>query len=35
MLTLQDRVDLEAMAKKGYSAFLQTPVLLETHYQIV
>ena len=29
------RMDLEAMAIKGYSAFPKAPALLETHHQIV
>ena len=35
VLPLQARVDLEAMAIKGYSAFPKTPALLEPHHQIV
>ena len=34
MLTLRVRVDLEAMAMKGYSAFPKAPALLELHHQI-
>ena len=33
--TLQARVNLGAMAKKGYSAFPRAPVLLEPHHQII
>ena len=29
------RVDLGAMAMKGYSAFLKAPALLEPHHQVV
>ena len=29
------QVDLEAMAMKGYSAFLKAPASLEPHHQIV
>ena len=32
---LRDKVDLGAMAMKGYFAFLKAPALLEPHYQIV
>ena len=35
MLPLRARVDLGAMAIKGYSAFPKTPALPEPHYQIV
>ena len=35
MLPLQARVDLGAMAMKGYSAFPKAPVSLEPHQQIV
>ena len=35
MLPLRARVDLGAMAIKGYSAFPKAPVLLEPHHQIV
>ena len=35
MLPLRARVDLGAMAMKGYSAFPKAPVLLEPHHQIV
>ena len=35
MLPLRARVDLEAMARKGYSAFPKAPALLEPHHQIV
>ena len=35
MLPLRARVDLGAMAMKGYSAFLKAPALLEPHHQIV
>ena len=34
MLPLQARVDLGAMAVKGYSAFPKAPALLEPHQQI-
>ena len=34
MLSLQGRVDLEAMALKEYSAFPKAPTLLKPHYQI-
>ena len=34
-LSLRARVDLEAMAMKRYSAFLNAPALLGTHHQIV
>ena len=30
-----DRVNLEAKATKGYSAFLKAPALLEPHHQII
>ena len=32
---LEVRVDLGAMAMKGYSAFTKAPVLQEPHHQIV
>ena len=35
MLPLRDRVDLGAMAKKGYSTFPKAPALLELPHQIV
>ena len=35
MLPLRIRVDLGAMAMKGYSVFPKTPALLEPHYDIV
>ena len=35
MLPLQARVDLGAMAIKGYSSFTKAPALLEPHHQIV
>ena len=35
MLPLRARVDLGAMAMKGYSAFPKAPALLEPHHQIV
>ena len=35
MLPLRARVDLGAMAMKGYSAFPKVPALLEPHQQIV
>ena len=35
MLPLRARVDLGAMATKGYSAFPKAPALLEPHHQIV
>ena len=35
MLPLRARVDLRAMAMKGYSAFPKAPALLEPHHQIV
>ena len=35
VLTLQARVDMGAMAMKGYSAFPKAPASLESHYQIV
>ena len=35
MLPLQTRVDLGAMAVKGYSAFPKAPASLEPHEQIV
>ena len=35
MLPLHARVDLGAMAMKGYSAFPKAPALLEPHHQIV
>ena len=35
MLPLQARVDLGAMAMKGYSAFPKAPALLEPYHQIV
>ena len=35
MLPLWDRVDLGAMAIKGYSAFPKAPASLESHHQIV
>ena len=35
VLPLQARVDLGAMAMKGYSAYLKAPALLEPHHQIV
>ena len=35
MLPLQARVDLGAMAMKGYSAFPKALALLEPHHQIV
>ena len=34
MLQLQARVDLGAMAMKGYSAFPKAPTLLEPHHQM-
>ena len=35
VLPLQARVDLGAMAMKGYSAFLKAPALLEPDYEII
>ena len=35
MLPLRARVDLGAMAMKGYSVFPKAPELLEPHYQNV
>ena len=35
MLPLRDRVDLGAIAMKGWSAFPKAPALLELHHQIV
>ena len=35
MLPLRARVDLGAMAMKGYSAFPKAPALLKPHHQIV
>ena len=35
MLPLRARVDLGAMAMKGYSAFPKAPALLKPHNQIV
>ena len=35
MLPLRARVDLGAMAIKGYSTFPKAPALLEPHHQIV
>ena len=35
MLPCRARVDLGAMAIKGYPAFLKAPALLEPHHQIV
>ena len=35
MLPLRARVDLGAMARKGYSAFPKAPALLALHHQIV
>ena len=35
VLILRARMDLEEMAKKGYSAFTKALALLEPHYQIV
>ena len=35
MLPLQARVDLGAMAMKGYSAFPKALALLEPHYWLV
>ena len=35
VLPRQARVDLGAMAVKGYSAFPKVPALLEPHHQIV
>ena len=35
MLPLRARVDLGAIAMKGYSKFPKAPALLEAHYQIV
>ena len=35
MLPFQARVDLGAMAMKGYSAFLKVPELLETHIRLL
>ena len=35
VLPLRARVDLEAMAMKGYSVFPKVPALLEPHHQIV
>ena len=34
MLPLWDRVDVGAMAMKGYSTFPKAPTLLESHHQI-
>ena len=35
VLPVGDRVDLGAMAMKGYSTFPKAPVSLEPHHQIV
>ena len=35
MLPFQARVDMGAMATKGYSTFPKAPASLEPHYQIV
>ena len=35
MLPFRARMDLGAMAMKGYAAFPKAPALLEPHYQIV
>ena len=35
VLPLWARVDLGALAMKGYSAFSKAPALLEPHHQIV
>ena len=35
VLPFQVRMDLGAMAMKGYSTFPKTPALLEPHHQIV
>ena len=35
VLTLQGRVELGAIAMKGYSTFPKAPALLEPHNQIV
>ena len=35
VLPFQARVDLGAMAMKGYTTFSKAPVLLEPNYQIV
>ena len=35
MLPLRVRVDLGALARKGYSAFLKAPALLDPHHQMV
>ena len=35
VLPFQDRVDLGAMARKGYSTFPKAPASLEPHHQIV
>ena len=35
MITLQARVDLGAMAMKGYSTFPKAPALREPHNQII
>ena len=35
VLLLRARVDLGAMAMKGYSAFTKAPALLKHHHQIV
>ena len=35
VLPLPARVDLGAMAMKGYSTFLRAPALLKPHHQIV
>ena len=35
VLPLRDRVDLGAIAMKGYSAFPKAPAFLEPHHQIV
>ena len=35
MLPLQARVDLRAMAIKGYSTFLKAPALLKPPHQIL
>ena len=35
VLPLRARVDMGAMATKGYFAIPKTPALLEPHYQIV
>ena len=35
MQPLRVRVDLGAMAMKGYSLFLEVPILQEDHFQIV